>query len=166
MIEAKHKIGLRTTKTAIAVFLCLVLDMVLDTSAMDMFYAAIAAIVCMRETPDESLLIGRDRFIGTLLGGILGFGLMNLKNSIPYYDEALYLFVVPLGILICIYVCILINKRDAVVICCVVYLGIALDPMLNVEYTLTYIFMRVAFTTVGIVIATLLNKYFFPYREQ
>ncbi len=164
-LSPRYKIGLRTVKTSLAVFLCLILQFVLPMDTMNTFYAAIAAVVVMRETAGESLEIGMYRFLGTLIGGFMGFILINLQGYIPYYKEGLYALIIPIGVLICIYVCVLIKRDNAAVICCVVFLGIALDPTLNVEHTISYVFLRVFFTSVGIVVATLLNKYFFPYKE-
>ena len=166
IIAPNFKIGLRTIKTALAVFLCLILQFILPMDRMNTFYAAIAAVVVMRETAGESFVIGMYRFLGTLIGGFIGFLLINLQPFIPYYNEGLYALIIPIGVLICIYFCVLINMDNAAVICCVVFLGIALDPALNVQHTLSYVLLRIFFTSVGIIIATLLNKYFFPYKDS
>lgn len=165
-IAPKYKIGLRTIKTSLAVFLCLVVQFIFQINMLDTFYAVIAAIVCMRQTPEESLDMGVHRFVGTLIGGVVGFILINLAPYIPYYDDGLYIVIVPLCMILCISSCVWINKKIAVVICCVVFLGIALDPTLNKENTISYVALRIIFTTIGIIIATLLNKYFFPYKEE
>lgn len=160
---SKFKIGLRTIKTAVAVFLCLILQLLLPMSMHDAFYACIAAVVVMRETAKESLTSGTNRFLGTLIGGFIGFLLINIRTGIPYYNEWLYILLVPLGVLVCIYTCVHLKREDTVVICSVVFIGIAMDPTLNPKHTLSYVFYRVVFTSLGIVIATLINKYFFPY---
>ncbi len=163
---SKYKIGLRTIKTTLAVFLCLVVQLIFSMNRIDTFYAAIAAVVCMRETAEESLDMGVHRFLGTFIGGVMGFALMNIKPIIPYYTEGLYVIIVPLGMMLCICACNWFNKKSAVAICCVVFLSIALDTTLNIKNTLLYISLRILFTTIGIVIATLLNRYFFPYEEE
>jgi len=64
--------------------------------------------------------------------------------------------------ILCIIACVRLNKKDAVIICCVVFLVIALDPALNSEKSLAYAIQRIFDTTIGIVIATLVNRFFFP----
>lgn len=162
----KYKIGLRTIKTTLAVFFCLLVQLVFSVDQMHIFYAAIAAIVCMRETAEQSLLFGVQRFIGTIIGGIIGYILIRINQYIPYYHEGLYIVILPLFTMLGISICAKLKQRNAVVICCVVFLGIVLDPNLNTENTLWYIILRIFYTTIGIVITTLLNKYFFPNVEE
>lgn len=156
-----YKIGLRTIKTAVAVFLCLLIQLIAPMDTV--LYAAIAAVVCMRETAEKSLHMGIHRFIGTVVGGVFGFVLLKAAIHIPYYYEGLYIIVVPIGMVFCISACIWLRKKDAVIICCVVFLSIALDLNLNTDATVSYVVWRVIDTTVGVIIATLLNRYFFPY---
>ena len=47
------KVGGRTIKTVIAVFLCFLVDTVRSSNTA--FYAAIAAILCIQRTPKDSL---------------------------------------------------------------------------------------------------------------
>lgn len=160
----KYKIGLRTIKTSIAVLLCLAVQFLVPS--LSAINAAIAAIVCMRETPGKSFETGLNRFIGTLVGGIFGYLLMKLSAVLPYYNEWLYIFVIPVGMMLCISVCVWLKKHDAVVICCVVFLIIALETELNTSGTLVYVGMRIVDTVVGIIFATLVNKFFFPYKGE
>ncbi|MDD4754382.1 MAG: aromatic acid exporter family protein [Desulfitobacteriaceae bacterium] len=157
---------MRTIKTTLAVFFCLVMQLIFSVDQMHIFYAIIAAIVCMRETTEKSVLISVQRFIGTLIGGIIGFILINTNQYIPYYNEGMYIVILPICITLCISICALLKKQNAVVICCVVLLGIALDPTLNMNNTLWYIILRIFYTTIGIIITTLLNRYLFPNVEE
>lgn len=160
----KYKIGLRTVKTAIAVLICLVVQLIVPSlSALN---ASIAAIVCMRETPGKSWETGVNRFIGTLIGGAFGFIWVSLARFIPYYSQWTYILLVPLGMILCISVCVWLKKFDAVIICCVVFLIITLDHEVASGQPLIYVGMRIIDTTIGIFFATLINKFFFPYKEK
>lgn len=161
---ARYKIGLRTIKTAIAVFLCLLVHLVFP--AISALNASIAAIVCMRETPGKSFETGLNRFVGTIIGGFFGYILIRLAVIIPAYEAGLHIAIIPLGMILCISACVWFKKHDAVVICCVVYLIIALEAGLSRDKTLFYVGMRIVDTMVGIVFATLINKFFFPYRGE
>lgn len=159
----EYKVGLRTIKTAIAVFLCLLLQLILPLDSV--LFAAIAAVVCMRETAEKSLDMGVQRFLGTLIGGIFGFLLINLVPYIPHYDEGLYVLIIPIGMIFCISVCVWANKRNAVIICCVVFLSIALESGLHTN-TLIYVASRIIDTTIGVIMATLVNHFFLPYHPE
>lgn len=163
-IHPEYKIGLRTIKTALAVFLCLVINLI--TPMETALFAAIAAVVCMRETPEQSLEMGIQRFLGTLIGGFLGFLLLTAVPYIPYYEEGLYILILPLAMIVAISVCVLTNRKDAVIICCVTLLAITLDTSLNTDSTILYVGMRILDTSIGVVIATLLNRFFFPYDAE
>ena len=56
------KIGMRIVKTAIAVFICFVIDMFRTTSMP--FYSAIAAILCMQPDVKDSWRVAATRTIG------------------------------------------------------------------------------------------------------
>ena len=160
----KYKIGLRTIKTAIAVLLCLLAQLILP--GLSAINAAIAAIVCMRETPGKSFETGVNRFIGTLIGGFFGFILMIISQYIPYYDSWVYILFIPIFMIFCISTCVWFKKMDAVVICCVVFLMISLDMDVDRSQALGFVGFRIIDTTVGIFFATLVNKFFFPYKGK
>ena len=63
-------IGLRNIKTGLSVFICMILFQIFKRN--DPFYACIAAVICMKDTVENSRLIGINRLIGTFLGGLLG----------------------------------------------------------------------------------------------
>ncbi|MFV0516749.1 MAG: FUSC family protein [Aminipila sp.] len=161
---SKYKIGLRNIKTALAVFLCLLVHFIVGPQMG--LYACFAAVVCMRETVGKSWQIGWHRFLGTLIGGILGFILITIAQRTPYYDKGLYLIMIPIGLILCIWLCTLIDKKNGVVICCVVFIGIGLEPEFDKISTLYHVIIRVIDTTIGIVVAGLVNKYVCPYCEE
>ena len=63
------KIGMRIVKSALAVFVCLLIDRLRGGMP---FYAAIAAILCMQPDVANSLKTAANRVIGTLVGGLAG----------------------------------------------------------------------------------------------
>ena len=64
------KIGGRIWKTVLAVFLCFGIDTMRKTGVP--FYAAIAAILCMQRSHQDSLWQAKNREIATIIGGIWG----------------------------------------------------------------------------------------------
>ena len=60
------KIGLRTIKSGIAVFLCLAL------LPSEPFFACLTAVICLQDTVYNSIHIGINRGAGTILGSCFG----------------------------------------------------------------------------------------------
>ena len=154
-LNTHYRIGLRALKSSMAVFLCFLVDLILHGD--NVFYSAIAAIICMQPTPEKSIDVGINRFIGTLIGGLLGFVILKIADFIPYYEYT-YLLVIPLCMLIAIYVCNVIDKKDSVSICCVVYLSVVTNFARTTPNTELYVIDRIIETTIGIIIAVIVNK--------
>lgn len=161
---SKFKIGMRTIKTAIAVFLCLGIHFLLGMETG--LFSCIAAVVCMRESVGKSWQMGLHRFLGTLIGGALGYLLVSAAAYMPHYQDGWYVVILPLGMIVCIWLCTLIDKKNGVIICCVVFISIGLDPAMDKTVTFYNMVLRIVDTTIGIVVAGLVNRYFFPYCEE
>lgn len=148
------RIGMRNIKTSTSVFLCLLLFELLNRE--NSIQACIAAVICMQNTIVDSFKKGAERVIGTIIGGIAG-GLV-LFFVTTFAHEDLLIFIIPLGIVILIEICVTIDMKQSVVICCVVYLGILITRDHEGGYVL-YTLNRVTDTTVGIMITLFVNKY-------
>ena len=70
------KVGLRNIKTALAAALCALVYYFLDRSPA---FACIGAIFGMGGSYEQSRLHGGNRFFGTLVGGFIGMGLLDLR---------------------------------------------------------------------------------------
>jgi len=148
------RIGMRNVKTALSVFLCLfIFDAIQRENS---FYACIAAVICMQPTLDNTFKKGLSRIIGTAIGGIVGIVLLVIGES--YISEGTFIFLIPIGIVILIEMCIAIEQKDSVSICCVVYLGIMIMHRYQGGY-FWYTLNRVIDTSIGIIIAAFINKY-------
>lgn len=163
-MNTKYHLGLRAAKTSIAVFICVLLAIILNRS--DMFFASIAAIICMRQTYDETYHAGRRRLIGTLIGGIVGLIVLLISHNIPYKLYFTSIFA-PFFILIVIYICNFVNFKGSVEIGCIVLLSvIMLHSDIAYKNTFLYVIDRVLDTSLGIVVAMFVNKFFFKKRSQ
>lgn len=148
------KIGMRNIKTSASVFLCLLFFEFLNRE--NAVQACIAAIICMQNTIDDSFKKGLDRIIGTIIGGIAGALVLFFVET--YGNEQLLLFIIPLGIMILIEICVALKLKQSVIICCVVYLSILITKQHEGGY-IFYTFNRVIDTTLGIIITIFVNKY-------
>lgn len=148
------KIGMRNIKTTLSVFICLLLFEFIDRE--NSIFACIAAVICMQNTVVDSMEKGMARVIGTIIGGMMGAVVLFVVKT--FFNDSILIFIIPLGIMALIQVCVAINMKQSVVICCVVYLSIMITKNHDNGYLL-YTVNRVVDTSVGILIALLVNKY-------
>lgn len=146
--------GWRIWKTGIAVFSCLLFSRIFGG---DPFYAAIAAVVCMKQSREDSWQAGFSRVIGTIIGGIVG---MLMLYVFKYFEvtssEWIHDFLVTLILLLLIKGTILLRADGSVVIACVVYCSLVLvsrGDATIVEYAVGRVFE----TLIGVVLAVLVN---------
>ncbi len=154
IISKMKRIGMRNFKTALSVFLCLLFYEFINRD--NAVLACIAAVICVQNTFEDSMQTGRARVIGTIIGGFTGALVLYIVNT--YFNDNILVFVIPLGIILLIQICVTINMKKAVVICCVVYLIVVISKNHEDGYVL-YTVHRVLDTSIGIVIALLVNKY-------
>lgn len=156
-----HRIGLRNIKTALAVAICMVIFQVIGRE--NAFYACIAAVICMKDTVSSSFTMGKNRLIGTIIGGLFGICVIYIMIRLPFlYDYNA--FVTGFGIVAVIYVCNLFYKPGAVTIACIVFIGIMINYSGPQSYA--YAVGRSIDTAIGIIVAILINKYFNPPEEE
>lgn len=146
------KVGRRNLKTAIAVAICLITLPLIGFNQP--FYACIAAILSMQDTPENSWQYGKTRLKATLLGGIVGI-IFIFVNQMAF-DWKLFSIITPLGIIVSIYLCNLVNWKSASGTACVVYCSVLINHSDDM-----YIFAldRMIETILGVLIAVLVNKF-------
>lgn len=148
-------IGYRNIKTALAVLICLLF---LNKSLM----ASIAAIICMQSTIEDSVVIGINRLIGTFLGGFLGIIIIYFISLFNLQNYSVFISALSVSLVICI--CNLIKKPAACVISSIVVLGIVIDPSIDNQFS--YALNRTLETSLGVVIAILVNRFINPPTES
>lgn len=159
----KHKlpkIGARNFKTALAIFFCILICEFLSFDTA--FYAAITAAICMQDSFENSIAMGKNRFIGTIIGAIAGsLGTIILRNHNTFMFRTCLVFLLSIAV---IYACTCINKPGSVTIACIVLLGTLLlnRDFSNHLYTIT----RSIQTLIGIFIALLVNLYVLPRKQK
>ena len=138
------KVGLRTIKSGIAVFLCLLL------LPNEPFFACLTAVICLQDTVYNSIHMGINRGAGTILGASFGliflFLFRSLENHISntYISKPLIYLIIAIGIILMIYLCNILKRP-----------GAYSDPLF-------YATNRIIETLLGIVISILVNKLITP----
>ena len=99
------KIGLRTIKSGIAVFLCLLL------LPNEPFFACLTAVICLQDTVYNSIHTGINRGAGTILGASFGLVFLFLFRSLEVHMSNQYIakiviyLIIASGIILMIYLC-------------------------------------------------------------
>lgn len=148
-------IGLRTTKTAIAVALCLLLYTLLipESTYLGPFYGCIAAVISLQPTTEKTKHIAKNRVIGTMIGGL--YSAVLYTAYIWLGIELLNFVFVFIGVIITIITCNKFGFTSGISTGCIVLIGaFTLDfptsPLLHAAF-------RTFDTTVGVIIAYYIN---------
>lgn len=147
-------LGMRVIKTIIAVYICFLISLARDGIP---FYSAIAAILCMQNSHANSLKVGKERTIGTFIGGVYGFLAIILINytNLELFGYIHYL-ILSLFLIPIIYTNVLLKTTNSVYIGCVVFLSITVSHGGDISPML-FALNRVADTLIGIIISLLIN---------
>lgn len=161
-MDLSYRLGYRAIKTAISVFVCLLLGYLLNRTAA---FAVIAAILCIQPTYDKSKHTGLHRILGTILGSLFSFVPLELATIIPQSAEYLFLLILPGMILLLIFVCNILGIKDSVGPSCVIFMAIVLLHAGTTLDTLPYVLTRTAETVAGVLVALPINRFLFNPRE-
>ncbi|MDK2961593.1 MAG: hypothetical protein PWP20_719 [Eubacteriaceae bacterium] len=159
------KIGMRTFKTFVAVYLCFLIY-ILRGQEGSPFYSSIAAILCMQPYVQNSLNVALNRTIGTLMGGTMGLMFLLFERSfIPQNMLYLQYLLLSLCVIPLIYLTVKINKPSAAYITCVVFMSITVTHGADIN-PLIFTFDRILDTLIGIFVSLAVNIFHLPRRRN
>lgn len=140
------KIGLRTLKTVLAVFISAIIIRYVFHDIP--FFACIGALVAVERTMPSSIQASIIRNAGTIVGGVIGVAIAYISPS--------NILLVSLGLIPMIYICNTINKRESIVPGGIVYFAVS---YLNVTShdALTYGIRRILGTLLGSLVGLTIN---------
>ncbi|MHB8074210.1 FUSC family protein [Desulfosporosinus fructosivorans] len=144
-------IGWRIIKTGIAVALCIWIAQLLKFEYP--FYSAIAAVIAMQATIEGSLRAGIQRMKGTIVGAVTGYVFALAMVNSPWWTG--------LGLIVTMTIVKFMKWPEAMNIASIVFIAI------SVQLTgkpLDYAVNRIIDTALGIIVAYLVNRWFFPPR--
>lgn len=151
------KVGGRTLKTVVAVFLCLLTGIVRKSDTA--FYAAIAAVLCVQRTSEDSFREAFNREVATVTGGICGMLVLVFERNIYCVTyEVLRCLLLSVLLIPIINLSVLIKQEKGTFLMCVVFLCITVTHG-NDGNPLAFGMARIIDTTVGIVIALVINQF-------
>ena len=151
------KVGLRTFKSGLAVFLCLLLI------PNEPFFSCLTAVICLGDTVTNSVRTGINRGVGTIIGAFSGllflFRFVENHISNTYISKLIIYMLIGLGIIIMISLCNKIKRPGAINITCIAFLGVTTahaysDP---IYYALNRSFETILGIIISILVNTLIN---------
>ncbi|MGL4771995.1 MAG: FUSC family protein [Clostridium sp.] len=159
------KVGLRTIKTSIAVFICLVL------LPNEPFFACLTSVFCIQDTVENSFKMGKNRGFGTLLGAGIGlvvmlfFKFLTKDISSQILSKLIIYICIALGIIIVIYLNnLLLKLPGAINVACIAFLGVTTTHAFGDPFF--YAINRTFETLCGIIIGILVNKTIHPPKSK
>ena len=159
------KIGMRMMKSAIAVWICLLVNQFRQEEGI-VFYSCIAAILCIQSETAQSYRVGINRMIGTFNGGLIGMVvLVILRQVIPTDAILLRDSIIAFAILPVIYMTVLWKQKSASYISCVVFLSIVVSHGGDVNPYL-FAWNRILDTMIGIGVAWVINQIHLPINQK
>lgn len=160
-------IGLRIIKSAVAVFLCYIVNLIRGGFGL-VFYSQLAALWCMQDYSSQTRTMARQRLVGTGVGAIFGLIFIAIDVNVPHYDIYDYgikAVSISLFIVFIIYTTVVINKRNASYFSCVVFLSIVVNHIGDVN-PYFFVFNRVLDTVIGIAIGVSVNSFRIPRKRN
>ena len=148
----RFRLGMRTLKSALALFLCILFFHVFNRGIP--MIAALSAVFSLRQDLTTTVSFGRSRIIGNTLGGGLGIFYFFVKNYF-HNDFLVELFLLPLLVIIVIVVSDGINNNSGIISAIATLLLISLSIPQG-ESSL-YAIQRVLDTFIGTFIAIGIN---------
>lgn len=148
----EFRLGMRTFKTGLAVFLILTLFSLLDFEGLQI--GCLTAVFSLRENFDKSLHFGTSRIIGNTIGGVYSlifFGISELFNR-PFWVTLVF---VPIFTMLTIMTNVAMNNKTGIIGAVAALLIITLS--IPEGDTFIYTLARIFETFIGVFVATLVN---------
>ena len=152
--------GFRNIKTAIAVFISLIFYSAIGREGA--IFAVMAVLICMQDSVEKSITEGINRTIGTVIGGIFGIVFIYVFAMVYVVNIFWYYIGITVGLVILIHICNITNIKGSVVIASIVYLVIIMGAG---DEPVMYSINRTIDTTLGIVLAVLVNRFMFKPKH-
>lgn len=108
----KPLVGMRTFKTALSVWICLILFYLMNQRTP--MIAAIAAVVVLKESPKTSLTSAKHRVMGNFLGALTALLLTILAETI-HHELLIQLVGIPIGVIFLITISNVLNYKTGIV---------------------------------------------------
>ena len=184
----KLKVGLRIIKTALAVFMCLTLYVLLKTieyipgvpanfafNWYNPFFAGIAAAYSIHPSKKASLRQAKNRIVASLIGGIIGILLVSIYTvfggewpnvyavNLETFNFLLPYILVSICVVLVIETGVVLKQKDAIFVSVLTFLSVTINPNSAVEkWYWQFGINRILSTIIGVLIALGVNMFRMP----
>ncbi len=159
-------IGMRMIKTAVAVFICLLIYILRGYRGM-VIQSTIAAIICMQPYVSDTKKLARNRIISTAMGGAWALLYLLMMQQIPVLGENMLVayLLMALGVIAVLYTCVLMKLTDNATLSAIVFLCVIITfPV--VEAPLQQTLDRMIDTIIGVCVAIVVNMMHLPKEKH
>lgn len=165
------KIGMRIIKSAVAVFLCYIINYFRGETGI-VFYSQLSALWCIQSYISTTRQNALQRIAGTFIGAGAGLVILLFSRFIRSHFELseflLYIVqgtITSLSIILVLYITVIIKKKHASYFSCVVFLSIVVIHFMDTNpYFFT--FNRFFDTMIGIGIGVTVNLFHLPRKKN
>ncbi len=187
-----RRIGLRTIKTAISVFFCLLFYILLKCfelipgvpddfafSWYNPFFAGIATAYSVHASKNASIRQAKNRCVASLIGGITGIILITIYElcggvwpnlasvNLKTFNYILPYLLISFGTIIVVIVGIVIHQQPAIFVAILTFLSVTVNPNINVgQWQWQFGTNRILSTIIGVLIALSVNLFHLPHRHK
>ena len=160
--------GQRILRSAAAVAICLIIYFLRGRVGIP-FYSATAAMQSMQPYTKDMKKVARKRFFGTIIGAAWGLILLLLEiwmvGDEIYNEPPIHYALVPLFLIVTLYSAVLLHVQDIAYFCSAVFLAITINHFTDANPYL-FAFNRLLDTTIGLVVAAVINRLHLPRRRN
>lgn len=159
--------GQRIIRSAVAVGLCLLVDVLRGHQGIPL-YSAIAAMQCMQPYTRDMKGVARKRILGTIIGAVWGLLLLLTeialaRGDLP--DERLHYVLVPLTLVLVLYSTVLLKVQEMAYFSGVVFLVITINHFTDAN-PYFFAFNRLLDTVIGVLVASVVNRVHLPRAKN
>ncbi len=164
-------VGLRIIKSAVAVVLCYVVQVLRGGSGI-VFYSQLSALWCMQAYVSTTRKNAAQRILGTIIGAFFGLAVLlisiSARNFFNFSQNAAYVFnalLISATLVPVLWTTVAVKKKQASYFSCVVFLSIVVIHLSD-ENPYLFTLNRFLDTMIGIVIGVGVNLFRLPHKRN
>lgn len=150
------KIGARTVKSGITVFLCSLISM-LVLKRDSVHISIISGMTCIQNSLENSVNNGKNRIIGTIVGAVVGFIGLSIASLLKTNNFIVISLIAGFGTMATIYICVLFSITESINTAYVMFIILMMN--IGQDNWLNYSIMRTIDTFVGVIVGINVNRF-------
>lgn len=164
--HALPPLGHRIIKTAVAVFICLLIHLIRNFQGA-VIQSAIAAVICIQPYVSDSKAFAIERVTGTVIGSLWGFLYLGLMYAFPILGQNIIVayIIMSLFVVIALYSTVVIKLSNTACQVGIVLLSTVI-AFPNLQSPISDAFNTMLDTTIGTIVAIGVNVFHLPRKKH